>query len=111
MNLDHLYPRIRLSKLEIDTIVAAFTSTFLPGDSLWIFGSRVDLAAKGGDIDLYLETNNTDAGDVLNRKLKMVSEIWHKIGERKIDVVLNMLGHNQDLAIYKVAKEHGIKIL
>lgn len=28
------------------------------GKQVWLFGSRVDPTAKGGDIDLYIELNN-----------------------------------------------------
>jgi len=105
------YDRIRLPIATIDAIVKAFTINFEPGDTLWIFGSRVNLAAKGGDIDLYIETNNPKADDVISRKFKMVSAIWRSIGERKIDVVINMLSLNYNLPIHNDARQNGSELL
>ena len=45
---------IRLKDYEIVAITDAFKKLFLPQDHLWIFGSRVDMDKRGGDIDLYI---------------------------------------------------------
>jgi hypothetical protein len=60
MNGKILSMKIRLSPIEIDHIIEAFKKHFPQGDGLWIFGSRVDMQAKGGDIDLYVETSLED---------------------------------------------------
>lgn len=111
MQTENIYSQIRLSKSQIDAIIYAFKDNFNSDDHLWIFGSRADLAAKGGDIDLYIETNNPIAKNVIDNKFKMVSNIWRKIGEQKIDVVINMLNTKQDLEIYQEARKHGIQLV
>lgn len=84
MDNEEIYTKIRLSKSQIDVIISAFKNNFPNTDQLWIFGSRVGLTARGGDIDLYIETTVVDAKDVLDNKFKMISDIWSKIGGQKI---------------------------
>lgn len=111
MQTQNIYNQVRLSKSQIDAIIGAFQNNFNVGDHLWVFGSRADLMAKGGDIDLYIETNIPIAKDAIDKKFKMVSNIWRQIGEQKIDVVINMLNTNQDLEIYQHAREYGIQLV
>ena len=102
---------IRLASDEIDAICTAFRQFFLPEDRLWIFGSRVDPTARGGDIDLYIETHLQDAGACVGAKISFVTELYEKIGEQKIDVVLNLLSSNYKLFIYEVARTEGIQLV
>jgi hypothetical protein len=71
------------------------------GVPVLLFGSRLDDTRKGGDIDLYLEAD-LPPEDVVRRELGMVAYIWRRIGERKIDLVINT-GRTQN-PIYEVAK-------
>lgn len=103
-----MHDKVRLPEKYLTAIIKAFESNFSGSDHLWIFGSRVDLQSKGGDIDLYIETNETNIDDVIQKKSKMVSQIWRAVGEQKIDVVLNILSLNSDLPIYTIAKQNGV---
>lgn len=102
---------IRLSSHDINAIKKCFTKCFLENDSIWIFGSRADLNKKGGDIDLYIETNFNESKKVFESKTRFSIELQDLIGEQKIDIVVNMLKSEFTLPIYKVAKEEGIKII
>jgi hypothetical protein len=46
--------RMRLSTDQIQAIYQAATTAFGQGTSVWLFGSRVDDAKRGGDIDLLV---------------------------------------------------------
>jgi predicted nucleotidyltransferase len=70
-----------------------------------LFGSRVNDAKRGGDIDLYIEAPVSPKQGV-EARLHMVADIWKELGERKIDVVVNSGG--EQLAIYEVAQREGI---
>ena len=83
--------KVRLSDYNLNAIVDAFKVHFLEDDHLWLFGSRVDLNRKGGDIDLYIETHEESSEVAFKKKLKFLCEVEKKIGEQKIDVVLNLL--------------------
>jgi len=102
--------KVRLPKKSLDAIILAFRNTFADTDHLWIFGSRIDLTARGGDIDLYIETSNADIDDVIVRKSKMITSIWRAIGEQKVDVVLNILSLQHNLPIYRLAKDQGVQL-
>jgi hypothetical protein len=104
--------QIRLERFQYEAIIAAFKQTFLPSDYLWIFGSRVDLQARGGDIDLYVETNCANMEEAYDRKSKFIDLVWDKIGEQKIDVVLNVVQSNHaELPIFAIARNQGIKLI
>ncbi|MEN9406503.1 MAG: hypothetical protein RLZ12_787 [Bacillota bacterium] len=100
--------KVRLSACELEAIKLAFKTCFLPEDHLWLFGSRTDLSQKGGDIDLYIETEVSNVKQVLAAKSRFVTELYRSIGEQKIDVVVKL--DKSELPIYKVAKKEGVHI-
>ena len=55
---------------------------------LWLFGSWVDDARRGGDIDLYLEPQEGNAAELVAAKLRFLAALHRRLGERRIDVVL-----------------------
>lgn len=102
---------IRLTPFEIDAICKSFRTYFEPEDHLWLFGSRVNPKARGGDIDLYIETTIPDASTAVDKNTAFVIELYDKIGEQKIDVVLNLVTRDYKLAIYEVAREEGVQLV
>lgn len=102
--------KVRLSQDDIRAIKLCFLKHFLPCDHLWLFGSRTDLTKKGGDIDLYIETNTTSAKEAIRMKGDFLWDLEQTIGEQKIDVVLNMVHSPYTLPVYEVAKTKGVKI-
>ena len=80
---------MRLSIEQIQAIRYAASTTFGDDTQVWLFGSRVDDAKKGGDIDLL----------ALLEKL---------LGERKIDLVIEHPSDNRP--IVSVAHSTGIKL-
>jgi predicted nucleotidyltransferase len=51
---------------------------------IYLFGSRVDDAAKGGDIDLLVLSKRID----LMTKLDILVQLHQKLGDRKIDIAV-----------------------
>ncbi len=51
---------------------------------IYLFGSRVDDFAKGGDIDLLVLSKKID----LMAKIKILTQLHHHLGVRKIDIVV-----------------------
>jgi len=105
-----LLPRIRLSDSDLKTIISLFLKYFLKEDKLWVFGSRIELNKKGGDIDLYIETYADTAQDALKMKNDLLWDLEQIIGEQKIDIVLNVLKFPCLLPIYDAAKTKGVRI-
>jgi hypothetical protein len=101
--------KTRLSSSEHEKICDAFKKVFAPNDQLWLFGSKVDLSAKGGDIDLYIETE-FDISKVVELELQFSKELFFKLDDRKIDVVIRYKDAPETL-IYDVAKETGVRFI
>jgi hypothetical protein len=102
---------IRLSEDDISSIKLIFCKYFSSKDSLWVFGSRTDLNKKGGDIDLYIETEIIHTKEALEKKILFLLELKQRIGDQKIDVVLNVKSLKYDMPIYDVARSGGVKII
>jgi predicted nucleotidyltransferase len=70
-----------------------------------LFGSRVDDARRGGDIDLYIEASLSPQ-EAFQRETHMAAELYRALGERKIDIVVNT--GRLDLPIYRLARAQGV---
>lgn len=93
---------MRLSAEAINVIQDAFFSVFEKGD-LYLFGSRIDDTRKGGDIDLYVVT---DQQSLLGEKrIDFLTQIKHKLGDQRIDLVIDR-GNNRP--IDKLAIKEGV---
>jgi predicted nucleotidyltransferase len=53
-----------------------------------LFGSRLRNDLRGGDIDLYVETD-TSAEETLERELKLYAALQRRLGEQRIDIVVH----------------------
>ena len=73
-----------------EAIDAAASKKGISWKRISLFGSRIDPSAKGGDIDLYVEIDAVPPGidaAAFARTLRL--EIQDRIGERKIDVLVD----------------------
>ena len=95
---------MRLTKYQIELIKTLARKYFGRKAKVYLFGSRADDNKKGGDIDIYIETDV--AKNVFDKKINMLIEMEKKLGQRKIDIVVNNFSSN--LSIYSVAKAEGI---
>jgi len=70
---------------------------------VYLFGSRTDEKAKGGDIDLLI------ISDVLtfNEKRKIRLDLYKKLGEQKIDIIITKEVKG---AFIKLAYEKGVRL-
>lgn len=102
---------MRLTEAQVKAIQDNFSVSFTEGDKIWLFGSRVDDSKKGGDIDLYIETNYNDLFIVTRKEIEFIANLKKFIGDQKIDIVINILPRNQQLPIYNEARNTGIQLL
>ncbi|KIM02704.1 MAG: hypothetical protein KN64_14370 [Sulfurovum sp. AS07-7] len=93
---------MRLEPYEIKAIQESFISNFHSG-KIYLFGSRIDDTKKGGDIDLYIEPVETK--DLMSKKIDFLVELKSKIGDQKIDVVIDR-GKNESIDL--IAKKQGV---
>ena len=98
MRLDHeLLPRL----------VSEIRQVYGPDADIWLFGSRTDDNAKGGDIDLYVETR--DDMEELDRYLDCRRRLFRLLGDRKVDLIVRVRGR-QPSPIERIARKTGIKL-
>lgn len=85
--LARINPRIRLTPREQLAMHEVFGQVLPETASVWLFGSRTDLNAAGGDIDLliHLPAITFDQELVLSTRLR--DALMARLGERKIDLV------------------------
>ncbi len=89
------------------TILKRLTAEIFGADArLILFGSRVNDNAKGGDIDLYIETK--DSQPAFDNKIKFLTAVNRELGEQKIDIVVNNFSKEKD--IYSIARQTGIEL-
>ena len=70
-----------------------------------LFGSRLIDTKRGGDIDLYIESP-LKGEQAFDRELAMTADIWRKLGEQKIDIVVSDGEHL--LPIHERARQEGV---
>ena len=102
---------MRLKPTEISAIRESVETVFGASTPVWLFGSRVDDRRRGGDIDLFLETDLAPA-ERLQRKFRLLALLQTRLGEQKIDLVLAN-PHDpleQSRLIVREAKSTGVRL-
>ena len=97
---------MRLTQEQIAAIRISVNEVFGLGAQVWLFGSRVDDRRRGGDIDLLVRPAATDIKPSLASKLRLLNKLEGRIGERKVDVVIE--ADNDSRPIVRVAHETGV---
>ncbi len=101
---------MRLTEREAAAIRQAVTANFGEDAEVRLFGSRADDSKRGGDIDLFIEMDIEDAAEILRRELALLSALYLKIGEQKIDLVVKSRGHSAELPIHRIARDFGLRL-
>ncbi len=79
---------MRLSEFQIEQIRKIARSIFGDDVKVVLFGSRVDDKARGGDIDLLIDSSHQDRMNFEN-KIEFLTNLKLSIGDQKIDVIYN----------------------
>lgn len=77
---------MRLTDNDKKAIKETFFEIFEDG-KIYLFGSRVDDTKRGGDIDLYISPSSKTR--LASKKIDFLVALKQKIGEQKIDVVID----------------------
>ena len=95
---------MRLNAEQVKAIKAVFCIELGEDTKVWLFGSRVNDAARGGDIDLYVETATSCS---LEKKLCLIRKIQQVAGFRKVDLLIKT-PVSEHKAIFDTAKSEGV---
>jgi predicted nucleotidyltransferase len=99
---------MRLTPEQVNIIKRAVVDTFGYAARIWLFGSRVDDHKRGGDIDLLIETEETDVTRIVKTELAFLVKLQRQLGEQKIDVLVDYPTRKVTPPIFEVAKQTGI---
>ena len=95
---------MRLTPTQHQQILQATHLYFGSHANVWLFGSRVDDSRRGGDVDLYVET---DQASTLLSALRCKIELEENL-DLPVDLVVKEEGKNKP--IYQIAKTQGIQL-
>lgn len=102
-------PTMRLTPPQAAAIQEAAADIFGGGAQVWLFGSRTaDNKRGGGDINLLVRPGLAATGQALDHKLRFMAVLERRLGEPKIDVVIEATGDSRP--IVQVARKTGIRL-
>ena len=81
---------MRLKQRDVDAIKWAAGVTFGPAAVVHLYGSRLDDALRGGDIDLLIEVDPGQNG--WQTACRFRERLFERIDEQKVDVVFRVRG-------------------
>ena len=99
---------MRLNEADRQAIKAATEECFGPDASVRLFGSRTREDRRGGDINLLVETRLLDANRVSRAHTLFLARLQDRLGEQKIDVLIDYPGRNNHPPIYAIARREGV---
>lgn len=99
---------MRLNPFERQTLRTAAQTCFDAQAVVRLFGSRLDDSRKGGDIDLLIATNLTDPAQIARAHSRFLAQVYASLGEQKIDVLIDYPHRQQELPVYRIAREQGV---
>lgn len=95
---------MRLSKNQIETLKKSIFE-ITTESRVYLFGSRADKNAKGGDIDILVESHYPFK---LKDIFKIKKEFWNLHGEQKLDIVC--FTPEDDSPFNKLARLNAIEL-
>jgi predicted nucleotidyltransferase len=94
---------MRLTPAQIHTIKSTAQAVLGVGVQVTLFGSRVHDQQKGGDVDLYVETNQPDLMKKIRCKVSLQDQL-----DMPVDLIVKPFGDRSPIAL--IAKQEGIRL-
>ncbi len=99
---------MRLPPNQVQTIKGTVARLVGSNSRVWLFGSRVDDNLRGGDIDLFVETD-----EVVSSRAQTLCDIEGALvmawGDRKLDIFLKD-ARTPDVPVFQVARRTGVML-
>lgn len=81
---------MRLTPDEVGAIKSSAAQAFGLDTAVRLFGSRIDDAKRGGDIDLHIEFTKFDPAR--QREVRFRADLWERLDEEPVSVVVHGRG-------------------
>lgn len=104
---------MRLTHDQHLALVRAVHRHFGPHSRAWLFGSRTDDRARGGDFDVMVVSEEPDAAVLVDAKLALLADLHATAAfeDERIDVLLwSRRLDPEPSAIQRVALEQGLEL-
>jgi uncharacterized protein len=99
---------MRLTSKEKQAIEQAAREVFAPRSRIRLFGSRLDDARRGGDIDLLIEPPAALAPrELVDKRNRFIARLYRLLGEQRIDVLIVPAGMPDDRQVIHSARRDG----
>jgi predicted nucleotidyltransferase len=99
---------MRLTAQQQATVRDTVAETFGSDSQVRLFGSRVDDTKRGGDIDLLVSTTQSDLSTLMRAEIALLTKLQMRLGEQKIDVLLDYPSRKVRPPIFGIALQTGI---
>lgn len=96
---------MRLDSSAIAPLLRAVREVFGANAEVWLFGSRTDDAKRGGDIDLYIETDIDH--DIVEHRSTLLRQLEKIFGDQKIDLAVRPRNRTPH-PLHVIAREQGV---
>ena len=96
---------MRLQRQEIQTILQVAHQIYGEKVKVYLFGSRLDDAKRGGDIDLLVRNEGSQKGGLA--RIRMIAQLKFLLGDQKIDVI----GDHEESHVAQEALQKGVIVL
>lgn len=101
---------MRLKESQRRQIVSILKARYGKHSRIWLFGSRIDDEARGGDVDLYIETERARAAQgAVRQRHEVALALEEVMGGITVDLLVQYPGEHE-LPLQTLAKTNGIQI-
>ncbi len=100
---------MRFTQFEISQIKKLVNYHFGANAKVYLFGSRTDDTQKGGDIDLLIQNSNIE-NLTITAKIRFLAQLKQKIGNQKIDVILDNSIPRRKTNFYNSILKHAVSL-
>lgn len=97
---------MRLTSAQIQAIRHLTSELAGPGVQVRVFGSRLDDSARGGDVDLLIDSDKPVGTPALLAS-RIAARLSRTMGGRKVDVVIRA-PNLSETPVHRIALEQGV---
>jgi predicted nucleotidyltransferase len=103
---------MRLSAAQQGVLKNTICRFFGENARVLVFGSRVDDSRRGGDFDVFVDTDIASADEIVAKKLEclVAPHDTPEFDGEKIDLVIRSPLHREELPIHTVALRDGVPL-
>jgi predicted nucleotidyltransferase len=99
---------MRLTAEQAEIIRSTARKHLGSGTRVWLFGSRTDDAARGGDIDILVEAAHLPENAFM-ASIRLEVDLQNALGDQKIDILMSKPG-GTETPIHRIARQNGIEL-